>query len=106
MRLTRPEIGAARNITIGGLSADRPLTGVGMTPVLRWDPPAFGEATRYSGVIWDFDGDSWTYFQTEKLEWVVPPGSLRSGHRYELQLDATEATRRPRRNTQSGPSLP
>lgn len=46
-----PTLGPARNIKIGGRSALQDMAGIGNTPTLSWDPPAFGSPTYYRVVV-------------------------------------------------------
>jgi hypothetical protein len=101
-----PRLGPPRNLRIGGKSAYADLSGVGLSPTVEWDPPALGTAAGYwvsivrADVDYDFSGGVGTQDTSVK----IPPGILKEGVRYFIQVGATTAFSRsaPFRDEHSG----
>lgn len=112
-----PRLGPVRNLRINGQGASAELTGVGATPLVSWDPPELGTATRYFVEVTPLvqqgaslvAGTSRRWLVTAKTEVRLPPGwgsgthfvvkvtatrgaDTSSPHNGELPLDMAEAT--------------
>ncbi|MBZ4416824.1 fibronectin type III domain-containing protein [Myxococcus sp. RHSTA-1-4] len=112
-----PRLGPVRNLRINGQDATAARSGVGTTPLVSWDPPELGTATRYFVRVTPLlqqgagftAGTSRTLLVTSKTEVRLPPGLVsgshfvvtvtatrgagtRSPHEGELPLDMAEAT--------------
>lgn len=93
--LLAPRIGPPRNLRVDGRDASGPLSGVGLTPTLTWDPPSVGQAAVYEGVILNLDTSAVTTFQTQAPRFVLPPGVLTPGAAHLIELSA-HTTQEPR----------
>jgi hypothetical protein len=52
----RPMLGPVHDVKVNGRSAAEPLTGVGASPTVSWDPPTLGTPTSYSITVQAIDG--------------------------------------------------
>ncbi len=91
-----PVIAPVRNVQIGGMDAMAPRAGVGLTPVVTWDPPAIGAPTGYNAQVEDVttDASNQTVLDdvadvtTTSTRLAIPPSILVSGHSYLLVISA------------------
>jgi hypothetical protein len=82
-RTIAPVLGPVLSPRIAGNDAFVPQSGVGLTPVISWDPPALGTATSYRLEIFSADfSTSITVFVRAGTSFVVPPGMLTAGQQY------------------------
>jgi hypothetical protein len=91
-----PVIGPPRAPTVSGRDASVPQVGVGATPVLAWNAPAFGEPTGYWVRLYEVralpTGRTQRLPQadlyTDRKEMRIPPDLLVPGHSYVATIDA------------------
>lgn len=79
----KPIVGPATNYRVNGLSLMQPQTGVGITPLLAWGPPALGTAACYTVTIFNLTRQaSVASFLTTRTSLQVPPQLLIAGEQY------------------------
>jgi hypothetical protein len=91
-----PRLGPVRNLRINGQGASAELAGVGRTPVVSWDSPGLGTATRYFVQVIPlielstrFAADTpGAWLVTTKTEVRLPPGQV-SGTHFVVKVTAT-----------------
>lgn len=92
-----PSLGPVRNPIVAGLSllGPGPLSGVGLTPQLSWDPPALGTATQYSVSVVRLTANgsntsqsTIATFYSPDTSVTIPPGVLVSGGEYVFYVTA------------------
>lgn len=93
--LLAPRIGPPRNLRVDGRDASGPLSDVGLTPTLTWDPPAVGQAAVYECAIFILPTFAVTTFRTSGRSLVLPPGALVPGAAHLVELSA-HTTSEPR----------
>lgn len=106
-----PKVGLVRDLQVNGgpLPPDESWDGVGMTPTITWQAPAFGAPDYYTitvRTIDDFDGVDGVVerravasFRTEFTSVEIPEGVLEPGGHYYVQV----AAERGRRITEAVP---
>ncbi|MGO8971833.1 MAG: hypothetical protein ACLQDQ_19920 [Myxococcaceae bacterium] len=92
-----PVMSPVRAITLNGADASKPLSGVGLTPLLAWSPPTIGTPTRYLIFINQFFKSGTqtlsggvAEIETRDLQVQIPPGLLVAGNSYSIQLVADD----------------
>ena len=96
-----PTVGPPTNISIDGQTADEPHSGVGLEPVVAWEPPTLGTATSYNISIKDF-GDGPQPIDPPNVvaqittsaaitSFKVLPGILETGHTYIFSISTRQA---------------
>ncbi|MGO9829649.1 MAG: hypothetical protein ACLPJH_05870 [Myxococcaceae bacterium] len=92
-----PLLTPVQAITLNGADASKPLTGVGVTPLLAWSPPAIGTPTRYLVLINQFFTSGTqtlstgvAEIETQDLQVQIPPGLLSAGNTYSVQIVADD----------------
>jgi hypothetical protein len=92
-----PAIGPVQQPLIGTQDAFKAQTGVGITPVLAWKPPALGTPTRYLVTVWKLvvsqkaiTGSSYVArMVTQSTQVQVPPGVLVPGGFYYFKFQTS-----------------
>jgi acyl-CoA thioesterase FadM len=89
-----PRVGPAQDLRINGqpTTGTGKLTGVGLTPVVSWRPPALGIATNYGVRVYELVATSTggtsrvsvAGFRTSQTQLRLPPGVLVAGKTYFL----------------------
>jgi hypothetical protein len=95
----RPEIGPVQHPEIDHEDAFRDRTGVGLTPLVSWDPPKLGAAAGgYQLTIWQIANDAgatkfvWTaQLLTSGRSVRIPPNILTLGNAYTFAITALAA---------------
>jgi len=85
----KPLVGVVTNPTISGVNFFSDQIGVGLTPTLKWSPPALGKATYYDVLVFQLSNDSGNT-DTAKIASIrtagttlsIPQGLLASGFGY------------------------
>jgi hypothetical protein len=91
-----PGLGAPRNVTVNGVAATPPLTGIGTSPVISWTAPAFGTPDRYvlnvlqlTNVAGQTQIASGGQVALKGTQVRMPPGLLTAGRTYVLIISST-----------------
>jgi hypothetical protein len=91
----RPGVTPVRDPKVGGASAFDALTGIGVTPVLSWTPPAVGAPTAYEVTIYQAANaggstsiDYVAEIVTTTTSLPLPPGLLQDGSAYVFVVTA------------------
>ena len=82
-----PALSPVRNIRINGQASNAPFTGVGLNPVISWDPPTVGQPDYYEVVVNQLEYDassqqvlsyfySGTYLPPSATQFTILPGVL------------------------------
>lgn len=86
-----PRVGPVRALTVAGADAWGNLSGVGVTPLLAWSPPEFGEPTEYlieiihltkAAMTPTTEAETIALLRTTMPRIRVPPGLLEPGEAY------------------------
>jgi len=92
-----PTLTPAQSPLVNGLNAFSPLTGVGTTPTLAWNPPATGSPTSYTVEIFSLRASAGASVSarlasltTSGTAIQIPPGLLVSGTTYYARITATQ----------------
>lgn len=83
--VVRPTLGPVQSPLIAGRDLHQPQSGVGLTPMLSWSPPALGSPTGYTVTVVDvttLDVKTVAFFVTTRLALELPPGLLEAGKTY------------------------
>lgn len=91
-----PVVGPVSSVAINGNPFTQPLSGVGTTPTITWQPPTVGSATDYAVVIWQLGVNSnkgstrtrVARLSTASTTIQLPPGILAPGSTYLLVITA------------------
>lgn len=93
------QLGAVRNVRVNGAALVSDQTGIGLTPLITWDPPLLGIPTSYKvtvdrlyngGAVGTKHVIAATFTMTG-TSLQVPSGVLLSGNNYFLHIQAIEA---------------
>ena len=93
------QLGAVRNVRVNGAALTSDQTGIGLTPLIAWDPPLLGVPTSYKVTVDRLynGGAAGTKhivaatFTMKGTSLQVPSGVLLDGNFYFLHIQATEA---------------
>jgi len=85
----RPLVGVPTSPLVGMRNFFSNLSGIGLTPILRWAAPSVGRANAYAVVVYQLSNNAGNseYFQIARLQTQgtslrLPPGLLSSGQAY------------------------
>jgi hypothetical protein len=85
-------LGPPARLQLEGRDASGPVTGTGLTPALRWQAPATGKASLYEVLIYQQDAAGTFQLSgvvtTDRGDITVPPGVLRAGAPYVVEVIA------------------
>lgn len=92
-----PQLGPPLDPRIGGADAFQPQQGVGLTPVLSWEPPSLGSPTEYVILLHRLDVELGWLVQEARIattgtELLLPAGLLEPGERYVAIVFASTGT--------------
>ncbi len=90
-----PLVGVAQSPTVNGRNLFVNQTGIGLTPVLRWSPPALGTATYYLITVYQLQNSGGSTvavavgsLSTQKTALRIPSGLLTAGQAYVFDVRA------------------
>jgi hypothetical protein len=91
----KPLVGVVTNPAIDGNDFFAYLTGIGLTPTLKWSPPSVGTATFYDVLVYQLSNDGGktiltliASFRTPGTSLTVPQGLLTTGPGYVFRMRA------------------
>jgi len=70
-----PRLGPPRNVRVNGQEASGPLSGVGTSPVVSWEPPELGTPTRYFVHVFLLKAQGSTFVAQRQRAHVVTSGT-------------------------------
>lgn len=90
-----PLIGPSTRVTVNGLSASQPVSGVGLTPTIAWQAPVVGNATSYAIDLMEAWANADGVDSKPVVSWIqagtsltVPAGLMEAGKVYFVAIMA------------------
>lgn len=83
-----PAVGVPESIEVGGQPLTDPVTGVGTTPTISWQPPSVGTPDTYAVFVVNTQLKRVFTVRTASTSFVMPSGILQAGTSYQLWVSA------------------